>query len=42
MDKLGNEVRREGVDRCYCGCKYWEHDRCIDCGGSEPIPEEDY
>lgn len=21
-----------GVDRCYCGCKYWENDRCIDCG----------
>lgn len=23
---------REGCDRCYCGCKYWENDRCIDCG----------
>ncbi len=23
---------REGCDRCYCGCKYWENDQCIDCG----------
>ena len=21
-----------GVDRCECGCKYWNGDRCIDCG----------
>lgn len=21
-----------GVDRCECGCKYWENDQCIDCG----------
>lgn len=26
-----NAVAREGCDRCYCGCKYWEGDRCIDC-----------
>ena len=32
MDKHGNVVAREGCDRCTCGCKYWEHDRCIDCG----------
>jgi len=25
-------VAREGQDRCACGCKYWEHDKCIDCG----------
>lgn len=31
-DSLGNEVAREGLDRCFCGCKYWEHDVCIDCG----------
>lgn len=30
-DKHGNEVAQEGVDRCWCGCKYWEKDRCIDC-----------
>jgi hypothetical protein len=22
----------EGVVRCYCGCKYWEASKCIDCG----------
>lgn len=22
----------EGCTRCYCGCKYWEDDTCIDCG----------
>jgi hypothetical protein len=38
---LGNLVRQEGADRCICGCKYWENDRCIDCGGTEPQPEED-
>ena len=31
-DKLGNEVARSGYDRCPCGCKYYEHDKCIDCG----------
>lgn len=31
-DQHGNTVAREGCDRCACGCKYWEHDRCIDCG----------
>jgi len=29
---LGNEVAQEGCDRCFCGCKYWENDKCIDCG----------
>ena len=29
---LGNTLAREGCDRCRCGCKYWESDRCIDCG----------
>ena len=29
---LHNEIAREGCDRCFCGCKYWEYDRCIDCG----------
>jgi hypothetical protein len=27
-----NRLAEEGVTRCACGCKYWEHDRCIDCG----------
>lgn len=31
-DSLGNDIAREGCDRCFCGCKYWEHDKCIDCG----------
>lgn len=31
-DEHGNETAQEGCDRCFCGCKYWEHDRCIDCG----------
>lgn len=35
MDLFGNERAQEGVDRCACGCKYWEQDRCIDCG--EPV-----
>ena len=30
----GNTIARDGVDRCDCGCKYWENDRCIDCGAS--------
>lgn len=38
-DSHGNRVRREGVDRCPCGCKYWENDRCVDCGGTEPESE---
>ncbi len=32
VDRHGNRVAREGSDRCYCGCKYWECDRCVDCG----------
>jgi hypothetical protein len=31
-DVHGNTVAQEGCDRCFCGCKYWENDRCIDCG----------
>lgn len=31
-DRHGNVVAQEGCDRCSCGCKYWENDRCIDCG----------
>jgi hypothetical protein len=31
-DQLGNEIAREGCDRCFCGVKYWEFDRCVDCG----------
>lgn len=36
LDRHGNRVREDGVDRCHCGCKYWENDRCIDCGETEP------
>ena len=28
----GNINAVEGVDLCVCGCKYWENDKCIDCG----------
>lgn len=31
-DRLGNQFAEEGCDRCTCGCKYWENDRCVDCG----------
>ena len=31
-DHLGNTMALEGCDRCFCGCKYWENDRCVDCG----------
>lgn len=31
-DVHGNVIAREGCDRCFCGCKYWENDRCVDCG----------
>lgn len=31
-DVHGNVLAREGVDHCDCGCKYWEKDRCVDCG----------
>jgi hypothetical protein len=37
-DPNGNIAHTDGVDRCYCGCKYWEHDRCIDCGGTDVDP----
>ena len=26
-----NKQARSGLDRCDCGNKYWENDRCIDC-----------
>lgn len=39
-DEHGNVVRKEGADRCACGCKYWENDRCIDCGSTEPEDDE--
>jgi len=40
-DANGNTVREEGVDRCPCGCKYWEDDRCVDCGGTEVVEPDD-
>jgi hypothetical protein len=29
---LNNTTASEGASRCECGCKYWENDRCVDCG----------
>lgn len=41
-DEHGNTVAHEGLDRCVCGCKYWEHDLCVDCGAHvSTIREED-
>ena len=28
---FNNQIAVEGDDRCFCGCKYWENDECIDC-----------
>lgn len=42
-DQHGNTVAVEGCTRCWCGCKYWEQDRCIDCGEhakNAPAPEQ--
>lgn len=39
-DLHGNVLATEGCSRCACGCKYWEHDRCIDCGAGF-VPEAD-
>lgn len=39
-DRHGNYIREEGCDRCACGCKYREHDRCVDCGGDTPVNRE--
>lgn len=33
-DEHGNRIAREGFDRCACGVKYWENDKCVDCGAS--------
>lgn len=33
-DDHGNTYAEEGVDICHCGSKYWENDRCVDCGQS--------
>lgn len=33
-DRHGNVLAHEGFDRCCCGSKYWERDRCADCGGA--------
>jgi hypothetical protein len=29
--KHGNKLARSGYDRCQCGNKYFENDKCIDC-----------
>jgi hypothetical protein len=31
-DIHGNKIAQEGCTRCFCGCKYWENDVCVDCG----------
>lgn len=31
-DRNGNLTAQSGCDRCWCGSKYWEFDRCNDCG----------
>jgi hypothetical protein len=31
-DRHGNTHAQEGVRRCWCGSKYWELDKCVDCG----------
>ncbi len=31
-DRFGNQLQCEGLARCACGCKYYELDRCVDCG----------
>ncbi len=36
LDRHGNTVAVEGCDRCRCGAKYWEHDRCVSCGARHP------
>ena len=30
----------DGVTRCECGCKYWEQDRCADCGDRAIVTPE--
>ncbi len=30
--RLGNKKANSGCHRCWCGCKYWENDVCVDCG----------
>lgn len=40
LDAPADNTRRvNGLDRCYCGCKYWEHDRCVDCGSATPVDD---
>lgn len=33
-DQHGNISAHEGLDRCFCGAKYWENDQCVSCGAS--------
>lgn len=39
-DTHGNRYAQEGCDRCSCGCKYWENDRCVDCNKLLRLPVE--
>lgn len=36
-DKHDNSVAIEGVTRCPCGVKYWESDKCVDCGAAPDL-----
>jgi hypothetical protein len=40
-DQHGNRIAREGCDRCACGSKYWENDRCVDCRAHVTAPGVD-
>lgn len=35
-------IPREGIDRCYCGSKYWDGDTCHSCGDTyRPTDDDD-
>lgn len=40
MNLHNNTVAVEGCTRCVCGCKYWENDRCVDCGRLAAVSED--
>ena len=35
-----NKFATSGLERCGCGCKYWENDRCVDCDRLNPRAAE--
>jgi hypothetical protein len=36
MTRITDE-QANGCVRCWCGCKCWEHGKCVDCG--TPVTE---